>query len=177
MRRLRAWCLRIAGLFAGRSREVDFSAELESHLQLHIDDNLRAGMSQAEARRQALITLGGVTGTREAHRDRRRVPLLDLLARDLRFAYRQLRRSPGFTAATILVLALGMGASVTILAFVDAALLRPLPYPESSRLVDVTEQVSQIPRANLSYEDYRDWKKLSTVFAAGVTPSPLLAVC
>ncbi|MEO8483079.1 MAG: ABC transporter permease [Acidobacteriota bacterium] len=166
MRRVRAWMLRVRDLFGGRPAEADFNAELESHLQLHIDDNLRAGMSPAEARRHASITLGGIEGVREAHRDRRRLPLIDVLRRDVRFASRQLRRSPGFAAAAILVLALGMASTVTILAFVDAALLRPLPYQQPTRLVDVTESVKQIPRDNLSYQDYLDWKRMNTVFAA-----------
>jgi predicted permease len=166
MRRLRAWLLRVLGLFTGRPADADFDAELESHLQLHVDDNLRAGMPPAEARRQAMLTLGGIEGVREAHRDRRRLPLVDMLVRDVRFALRQLRNSAGFAVAAIVVLALGMASTVTILAFVDAALLRPLPYPEPGRLVDVTEKVSQIPRANLSYLDYLDWKRMSTVFAA-----------
>ena len=88
------------------------------------------------------------------------------LFQDLRYALRQLRKSPGFASTAILVLTLGTCASVSIFAFVDAALIKPLPYQDPNRLVDVTESVPMIPRANLSYPDYLDWKKLNTVFSS-----------
>jgi macrolide transport system ATP-binding/permease protein len=85
---------------------------------------------------------------------------------DLNFAIRQLRRSPGFTLTAILMLAIGTGASVAIFAFVDAALIKPLPYADPNRLVDVNERVKLFPRSNLSYQDYLDWKKMNKVFSA-----------
>jgi macrolide transport system ATP-binding/permease protein len=85
---------------------------------------------------------------------------------DLRYALRQLRKSPGFACMAMLVLTLGICASVSIFAFVDAALIKPLPYASPNRLVDVTESVAMIPRANLSYPDYLDWKKLNNVFSS-----------
>jgi len=85
---------------------------------------------------------------------------------DIRFALRQLRKSPSFTVTAVFALALGMCASLAIFAFVDAALLRPLPYPQPDRLVGVYERVPRFPRSNLSYLDYLDWKKLNTVFAS-----------
>ena len=88
------------------------------------------------------------------------------LMQDLRYALRQLRKSPGFAFTAILVLSLGICASVSIFAFVDAALIKPLPYANPNRLVDVTESVAIIPRANLSYPDYLDWKKLNNVFSS-----------
>ena len=92
MRVVRAWLHRAVGLFAGRRAERELSAEIESHLQLHIDDNLRAGMSADEARRQALVKLGGVESTKEAYRDRRGLPALESLGRDLRYGVRTLRQ-------------------------------------------------------------------------------------
>jgi predicted permease len=86
------------------------------------------------------------------------------LLQDLRFALRQLRKNPGFTSTAIVVLALGMCASIAIFGFVDAALLKPLPYPDPNRLVTVTESSSMFPRANLSYPDYLDWKRMNQVF-------------
>jgi macrolide transport system ATP-binding/permease protein len=88
------------------------------------------------------------------------------LFQDFRYSLRQLRKSPGFAATAILVLALGMSASVAIFAFVDAALIKPLPYANPDRLVDVTESAEMFPRANLSYPDYLDWKRLNTVFSS-----------
>jgi macrolide transport system ATP-binding/permease protein len=88
------------------------------------------------------------------------------LLQDLRYALRQLRKSPGFAVTAMLVLTLGISASVAIFAFVDAALIKPLPFANPGRLVDVTESVAMIPRANLSYPDYLDWKRLNNVFSS-----------
>src|SRR5882724_2329373 len=85
---------------------------------------------------------------------------------DLRYALRQLRKSPGFACTAILILTLGMGASVSIFGCVDAALIKPLPYKDPNRLVDVTESVAMFPRANLSYPDYLDWKRMNQVFSS-----------
>jgi macrolide transport system ATP-binding/permease protein len=86
------------------------------------------------------------------------------LLQDLRFSIRQLRKNPAFTTTAILLLTLGMCASAAIFAFVDAALIKPLPYPNPSRLLNVTEKIAMMGRANLSYPDYLDWKKLNKVF-------------
>ena len=88
------------------------------------------------------------------------------LLQDFRYALRQLRKSPGFACTAILVLTLGISASVSIFAFVDAALIKPLPYANPTRLVDVTESASMFLRANLSYPDYLDWKELNRVFSS-----------
>ena len=85
---------------------------------------------------------------------------------DARFAIRQLRKNPGFACTSILILALGICASVAIFGFVDAALIKPLPYADPTRLVLVTESVAMIPHANLSYPDYLDWKRLNAVFSS-----------
>src|ERR1044071_4621585 len=164
MRQLRAWLLRFKGLFSKGARERDFADELESHLQLHIDDNIRAGMSSQEARRVAVMKLGGVDQTKEAYRDRTTIPLLESLIQDLRFTLRQLRKNPAFTITATAMVALGIGASVAIFAFVDAALIKPLPYKNPSRLLFVTETTPDIPRAAISYPDYLDWKKQNRVF-------------
>lgn len=102
----------------------------------------------------------------EAWRERRTFPLLENLAQDTRFAVRQLRKNPGFTATAMLMLAAGICASVAIFAFVDAALLKPLPYESPARLVGVYESASRCERCNLSYQDYLDWKRLNTVFTS-----------
>ena len=168
-RRIRAWGLRLAGTFsAGRGGEQErrFAEEIECHLQLHIDDNLRLGMVPDEARRQAILTLGGVEMTKQSYRERNMLPWMDDVFSDFRYALRQLRRSPAFTVTAAIVLALGIGASVAMFAFVDAALLQPLPYREPGRIAAVTESVKLFGRANLSYPDYLDWKRMNKVFTS-----------
>jgi predicted permease len=166
MRSVRASFTRLAGLFNKARRDRELLSELESHLEMHIDDNLRAGMTLEEARRAAMLKLGGVEAAKEAYRDRGTVPLIENLLRDVRFSLRQLRKYPGFAATAIFMLALGMGASVAMFSFVDAALIKPLPYREPSRLVGVYESVPSCPQCNLSYLDYLDWKRLNNVFAS-----------
>jgi macrolide transport system ATP-binding/permease protein len=165
MKTARAWMMRLAGFFGKTRRDKEMADELESHLAMHIADNLRAGMTPHQARREALIKLGGVESVKEAWRDRSTAPFLEHLALDLRFTFRLLRKSPGFAATVVIVLALGMCASIAIFAFVDAALLKPIPYPDPSSLAAVTE-MAPFGRANLSYPNYQDWKRLNTVFSS-----------
>jgi len=166
MNRLRAWLLKLAGVVPSQQKEQEFADEIDSHLQMHIDDNLRAGMTPKQARREAILKLGGTEPTKQAHREGRTIPFLQTMLQDIRYALRQLRHSPGFTATAILMLALGIGASIAIFAFVDAALLKPLPYADPNRLADVSERSVAFPRSNLSYQDYLDWKRLNKVFSS-----------
>lgn len=137
MRRLRAWMWRLGASFARSRHAREMAAELESHLQLHIDDNVRAGMSPDAVRRHAVLALGGVEATKERYRDRRGIPLLDALRQDLVYAFRTLRKSPSFSAVAIGTLALGIGANTAIFSLVYAALLRPLPFSDPSRIMPI----------------------------------------
>src|ERR1700735_3709626 len=168
MHTLRAFGLRLLGIFRTRRPEDDFTAELESHVALHTDDGIRAGLSPQEARRQALIRLGGVEQTRQAHRERRTLPWLDSLLQDTRYGLRTLRRSPGFTITAVLTLALGIGACTAIFSLVNAVLIRSLPYGDPSRLVYL---YTPNPRYNLpaemfgpAYGDFYDIKRESHSF-------------
>ena len=158
--------IRLGGLSHREQRERELANEIEANLQMHIDDNLSSGMTPQQARREAILKLGGVEPTLQAYRERSTLPFLESLLQDLRFAIRQLAKNPGFTFTAILVLALGICASVSIFAFVDAALIKPLPYENPSRLVALFEHGKMFPRSNLSYRDYVDWKKLNRVFGS-----------
>jgi ABC-type antimicrobial peptide transport system permease subunit len=135
LRQLRGWLMRLFGLLDRSRREREFAEELESHLAFHIEDNLRAGMSPDEARRQALIKLGGVTLAQELHREQRGLAMFETLVQDLRFGFRLLRRNPGFSFVAILTLALGIGANTAIFSLMDAIFWRPLPVSQPEELV------------------------------------------
>ena len=155
---------RLRSLFTRATVDQELDEELRYHLQRQIDEDIAAGMPPDRARQAAHRAFAGFEQRKEECRDMRGLNLLDDLLQDLRFAQRQLWKSPGFTATAILVLALGLCASVAIFAFVDAALIKPLPYPDASRLVGVYESTKQCPTCNLSYQDYLDWRKLNKVF-------------
>src|SRR5467141_3956830 len=154
MRQLRAWLVRFGELFRKERGDRDLAAEMENHLQMHIEDNLRAGMSAAEARRQALMKLGGVEQTKEMVRERRGLPMLDVLLQDLRFGARMLRKNPGFTAVAVLTLALGIGVNTAIFTAFDALVLRPLPVKDPDSLAAVFRTTPGEPHGRLSYPDY-----------------------
>jgi len=151
MRWMRAWFRRLAALFGKPRRDLEFAAELESHLQLHIEDNLRAGMTPEAARREALMKLGGVEQTKENYRDRRGLPMLETLVQDLRYALRMFSRNPGFTSVVVLTLALGIGANTAIFSLINAVLLQSLPVRDPNELVVVQYKD---PQSGGEYEDF-----------------------
>ena len=119
-------------MFKRRRSKDDFAEEIQSHLQLEADDLKDEGLSEDEARRKARMEFGNVRAAEERFYLRDRVEWFDNLLGDLKFAVRQMVKNPAFAITAILVLALGIGASVAIFAFVDAALLEPLPYANST---------------------------------------------
>src|SRR5439155_20033782 len=137
---LRRFWLRLLATIGSGHWDRDFGAELESILQMHVDDNLRRGMTPEEARRQAHIRLGGAEQVQQVARDRRGLPWLEVFGRDLRYAARTLLRTPGFAAVAMLVMAIGIGASVSLFTVIHSVLLRPLPFPHSDRLVAIYSQ-------------------------------------
>ena len=152
---------RLGNLARRPQLDSEIEDELQSHVDLCIDDNLARGMSPAEARRDALVRFGNRVVTKERVMGEDVTLVIESIWADLRYGVRQLLRNPGFATTAILVLALGIGASTAIFAFVDAALIKPLPYADPNRLMNVTETIPMIGRANLSWEDYKDWKRLN----------------
>src|SRR5262245_25610362 len=119
---------RLAAIFRHRSDDADFAAELESHIDLLQADLERRGMTPDAARRSARLRLGGAAQLQEAHRAARGLPLVETVVRDVRIGLRALARSPGFSAAALMTLAIGIGANTAIFSVLHGVLLKPLPY-------------------------------------------------
>jgi len=139
VKRLRAWSRRLRGVFQPGDREHEIAEELESHLQLHIDDNLQRGMTPEAARRRALISLG-IERTKQAYRERGTIPMIENFLRDMRFGLRSLCKSPGYVLIIILSLALGIGATTAVFSVIYGVLLNPYPYPAADRMVHLLVQ-------------------------------------
>jgi macrolide transport system ATP-binding/permease protein len=156
--------LRKLQLLMGRGRFRDeLMEEMEFHRAAAEKQFVAEGMTPEAARYAARRQLGNTTRLKEQSHEVVSFGVESVM-QDLRFALRQLRKNPAFAATAVLVLALGIAASVSIFAFVDAALLRPLPYREPGRLVNLFERNTLGPRFHLSYLDYLDWKRLNKVF-------------
>jgi predicted permease len=168
MAALRTWFRRALGVFSRHRDDVEFADELTSNLQAHIDDNVRAGMAPEQARRMARLALGGVTQAQELHRRVRSFSWVDDAREDLWYAWRTLRRSPGFTATAVAVIALGIGAATASFTILDYTLLRPLPFPEPNRLVRIyqSDLARGMSRIEASPPNFTDWRAGSASFSA-----------
>ena len=159
---LREWAARAAGIVRRRASDVD--DELAFHREMAEEEFRRRGHSAVEAHRLASLAIGGATQIREAYDDQRRIPMVESFLQDLRYGIRMLRRTPGFTAAAILTLALGIGANTAIFSVVDAVLLRPLPYADPERLVAVGDADGDGFPTSVGFLTMMDWRARSRTF-------------
>jgi putative ABC transport system permease protein len=165
MKRARQFVTRLANLVAGRRQEDRLRAEIEEHIALQTEENIRAGMSPTEGRRLALLKLGAIEPIKEAYRDQESIPFLENLFLDLKYGVRMLRKAPGFTAVAVITLALGIGANTAVFSIVYGVVFRPLPYPQPDRIVELTESS---PRGSgekdVTYDELRFLQEHNSTF-------------
>src|SRR5580700_11323071 len=155
---LRRFFIRLSNLATRRSADHRLQEEIAEHLVFQTEENLRAGMSPVEARRQAALKLGSAEAIREHHHTEQSLPLIENLLFDLRYAVRMLLRSPGFSFIAIATMALGVGATTAIYSVIDATLLHPLPYPNPAELVRIVDNLPGVgaPDVGISIPEWRD---------------------
>src|SRR5215510_112038 len=162
MRTVRALLVRTVSWINWGQSARDLSDELNGHLESHIADNIRAGLTPGEARRDALLKLGGLAQTAEACRARQHLPFVETTMQDLRYALRMLRKTPGFAAAAVLTLALGIGANTAIFSVLNAVILKPLEYQRPDRLMRLASTFPNYDEFWISlpeYLEFREWTK------------------
>src|SRR3984885_557720 len=160
MKSLMRFLVRLVNFVTGKREVQRLREEMEEHLALQVEENLRAGMPPAEARRDALLKFGAVQRIREDYHTEQSLPFIENLGRDLRYALRQLANSPGFATIAILTMALGIGATTAIYSVVDATLLHPLPYPHPEQLVRIEDDLPGVGARDvgLSVPEWKDFQ-------------------
>lgn len=162
---------RIVAFFKKEEHDRELDSELESHLYLLVEENIRRGLTPDEAQRVARLKLGNVASLREEHRETRGLPIVDTLLQDLRFTFRILRRDLGFAVFAILIMGLGIGASALIFSVVNTLLLRPLPFKDANSLVwiankkSVPEQTTQVGNLLDAREANKSFLEMAAYFA------------
>jgi putative ABC transport system permease protein len=165
MAALKQFVARLRALVRGGDLDRDFAQEMQTHLEMATEDNIRGGMAPDEARRRAALRLGGATSLQSQHRDERGFPLLEDLLQDLRFAARLMIKDRWFSAAAIAAIALGIGANTVGFTIVNAAFLRGFPFEEADRLRAISWRPNAGIRTPSSYPDLEDWRSQSRSFS------------
>ncbi|MGA9463595.1 MAG: ABC transporter permease [Terracidiphilus sp.] len=171
MKFLRRFFIRLSNFATGRSAGQRLQDEITEHLAFQTEENLRAGMPPAEARRQAVIKLGAPEAIRQDHHAEQSLPFIENLLFDLRYAFRMLLRSPGFSFIAIATMALGIGATTAIYSVIDATLLHPLPYPNPSQLVRIVDDLPGVGAqgVGISVPEWRDLGSSGIFQSASIT--------
>jgi putative ABC transport system permease protein len=164
---LRQFLFRLRALFRKEKLDAEMTEEMRAHLELQAAANRNAGMPSDEAHYAALRQFGHLDGIKETVRDQRSWVWLESLAKDFRFAGRTLARTPGFTLAAVLLLALGIGGNTIVFSLVNGLYLKPLPFPDPDRLVDLDETAPQwdLRYAGTNYDDFAAWREQNQTFA------------
>ena len=171
MKFLRRFFIRLSNLATGRSADHRLQEEIAEHLAFQTEENLRAGMSPAEARRQAALKFGAAEAIREHHHAEQSLPFVENLLFDLGYAVRMLLRSPGFSFIAIATMALGIGATTAIYSVIDATLLHPLPFPNPNELVRIQDDLAGVDAqgVGISVPEWRDLESSGIFQSAAIT--------
>jgi predicted permease len=162
---LHKFVLRCRSLFRSTRLEAELDEELQFHIDRQVEQLVARGAAPDEARRTAVIALGGIEQQKEACRDARHTAWLDDTWRDVRYAMRSLRRTSGFATAAVATLALGIGVNTAIFSIVNGVVLNPLPYPSPDQLVVLYSRTAGEPRNNSSYPNFLDWARENRSFS------------
>jgi putative ABC transport system permease protein len=164
---MRAIVSRVRAWLSPLRTDREFAEELQVHLEMLTEDNLRRGLAPEEAARAARLRLGGLTQLRETHRELSGLPLLETLLQDVRYAFRMLRKGPGFTAVALMTLALGIGANTAIFSVVHAVLLKPLPYANAEQLFNLFQVQPQqgVAGTGWSHPNFADLREQVDAFS------------
>ena len=179
MSALRRFLIRLLASVTGRRDEARFHEELEDHLAAEADARMRCGLSPEVARREARVAFGSIEAFKDGCRDQQRLPIVEHVFQDVRLALRRMRAAPGFTAAAIATLALGLGLTSAVMTLAYTLFLRPLPVEDASRLVIVDQTLPNRPVSigyPLSFPDYahfRDHSRAIADLAAHYSTSPM----
>jgi len=176
MRSVRRFFARLFNLTAAPAQDERLRQEIEGHIALQTEENIRAGLSPVEARRQALLKFGGVEAIKQDYRSKRGLPLIENFLQDVGFAMRGLRRTPGLTAFVAITLALGIGMTSATFSMVDALIFRPYPVPHPGNVVTLVSTTRDTPFDDFSYREYLDIGDKTTSYDGVIAYTDMEAV-